>query len=317
MNQRYLSVHNLKLLSGCRRGAFWSASALLLFAVPLPLTFADAALETESYSYQFSHSSGPSDGEGLPGLAEAGPKPEGEGEELTRTEVTPALAPEEQTLRDNIRNVLRLVDGDTVAVGKDVQVRLIGVTFPEFEDGKRNRAYEQFAERSKKWIEDFIHDPEKALENYEGMNSRVNYKDKDGLGFVFYYLYFPDTVLEDIRKNELKRYDHLMGKKVATRVETDKDRSDAAQAQLKAQQPKLPERPGSFNVEKPEAVNQYVISEAKYYYDDGRIKREEIFRDGKLMIKRHFDRKGDLIEETFHDTKAHLYEDATGKAPSK
>ncbi len=313
MSQQQKLIHS-HLYRSRRRGSSCPL-ALLLLLLTTPGARADSALESESYSYQFAHSGSTEGGASVSGVAEAGAKPEGE--DLTRTEVTPALAPEEQTLRDNIRNVLRLVDGDTVTVGKDVQVRLIGVTFPEFEDGKRNRSYEQFAERSKKWIEEFIHDPEKALQNYEGMNSRVNYKDKNGAGFVYYYLYFPDTVLEDIRKNELKRYDNLMGKKVAGRVETDKDRSDMVKTQLKEQKPKMPDRPAAPGSEKPEAVDQYVISEAKYYYDDGKIKREEIFRDGKLMVKRHFDRKGDLIEETFHDSKAHLYEDAKGKLQAK
>lgn len=281
----------------------------VLTALPISFLFlcghcvlAEDALEGE-YSYQFQHHAS------TPGASGGGDSSGGAGEDgdASQAEVAPALAPEEQAARDNIRNVLRLVDGDIVKVGKETQVKLIGVNFPEFEDGKRNRIYEEFAEKSKKWVEEFIRDPEAALESYEGMNSRVNYKDKNGTGFVFYYLYFPNSVLEDIRKHELTRYDKIVKKTVDGRVETDKDRADAAKADLKHRS--APVQPPVVPLEKPESISQYVISEAKYYHDDGSLKREEIFRDGKLMIKRIYDRKGELTEETFHDPKAHLYGD--------
>lgn len=289
-------------------------SVLPAFFSPFSVHYALAESPTDAeYSYQFQHQSTARSG-GLPGIGGGARGGIAEDEEITRTEVSPALAPEEITARDNIRNVLRLVDGDTVTVGKEIQVKLIGVKFPEFEDGKRNQIYEQFAQRSKKWIEDFIRDPESALESYEGMNSRVNYKDKNGLGFVFYYLYFPDSVLEDIRKHELRRYDKIIKKTVEGRVETDKDRSDAAKADIKHRS--APAQPPVVPMERPESVSQYVISEAKYYHDDGSLKREEIFRDSILMIKRTYDRQGKLMEETFHDPKAHLYSDTKPKAQS-
>jgi|GEM_PF-2865862 len=291
---------------------FISAIPAVLFPFSAHCALAESPMDAE-YSYQFQHQSTARGGGGAAdGLGDRSRGGRGEDEEITRTEVSPALAPEEITARDNIRNVLRLVDGDTVTVGKEIQVKLIGVRFPEFEDGKRSQIYEQFAERSKKWIENFIRDPEGALESYEGMNSRVNYKDKNGLGFVFYYLYFPDSVLEDIRKHELRRYDKIIKKTVEGRVETDKDRSDAAKADLKHRS--APVQPPVVPMEKPESVSQYVISEAKYYHEDGSIKREEIFRDSILMIKRTYNRQGELMEETFHDPKAYLYSDTK---PSK
>ena len=84
--------------------------------------------------------------------------------------------------------------------------------------------------------------------------------------------------------------------------------SDAAKAALKDRESAVP--PPVVPLELPESVRQYVISEAKYYYGDGTIRREEIFRDGKLMIRRGYNPRGELVEETFHDPKAHLHRDA-------
>lgn len=263
--------------------------------------FSETAPVESEYSYQFLHQVG-GPGEG----GEEGEEGDAGESVVTRTEVTPVLTPEEQSARDSIRNVLRLVDGDTVQVGKEIQVKLIGVDAPEFESAQRSHIFEQLTEKAKKWMEDFITNPQEALERYEGMNSKVNYKDKNGSGFVFYYLYFPNPVLEDIRRHELKRYEKIAKKIVSGIEETDRDRSDAAKAALKTHAaPPPPQAPGSL--EKPESVDQYVISEAKYYHDDGSLKRAEVFRDGKLIVKRTYDKEGNLLEETFNDPQAQLY----------
>lgn len=215
------------------------------------------------------------------------------------------LTPEDRLLRENIRSVLKLIDGDTVQIDKDIQVRLIGVDDPDFEKEGRSAVFEQMAEKSKNWVRDFIVNPRDALQKYEGLNSKVNFTDSTGTGVVFYYLYFPNAILEDIRRQELKRYEQVAKKSVQGLEETDKDRSDALKASIKAERDKH-SAGAAGSLEEPESIDQYVISEAKYYHDDGSLKRSEIFRDGKLIVKRRYDKKGKLLEETFLESSANL-----------
>jgi hypothetical protein len=237
--------------------------------------------------------------QGVGGIGEGEGEPGSEEEEATRVDVFPKETEEERKTRESIRNVLRLLDGDTVQVTKDVHIRLVGVHLPELMTPQERNYFERFSKESEGWLRRFLEDPEKSMKQYDGMNSSISYKDREGSGFTYYYLYVPDLLLEDMRKQELGRYDDWVKKrKGELPKETSRSRADAASAALK----EAPLPPSSDEVKKD--VNEYVISEAKYYYDDGTLKREEIFRDGKLMIKRLFSAKGELIDEVFYDSRA-------------
>ncbi|HTL47420.1 MAG TPA: hypothetical protein VL688_05090 [Verrucomicrobiae bacterium] len=221
-----------------------------------------------------------------------------EDDEAARVEVFPKETEEERKTRDSIRNVLRLLDGDTVEVTRDVHIRMVGVHLPPEMSPQERAHFERFTEDSKGWLQKFLEDPEKAIEQYDGMNSKINYHDKEGGGFTYYYLYVPDMLLDDMRKQQLSRYDDWVKNKKGglPTQETVKDKADLAKADLKL-------RPVE-NEEAHKDVKEYVISEAKYYYDDGTLKREEVFRDGKIMLKRVFSPKGELLDEVFFDARA-------------
>ena len=228
-------------------------------------------------------------------------------EEEEKAEVLPKESPEEREARENIRNVLRLVDGDTVEVGKDIQVRLVGVSFPQFENYQGNRQYEAFARRVKEWIDEFMSDPAKALSKYEAIGSHARAESKEGQGFSFFYLYLPDVLLEEIRRQELEKYDAWVKEHRSRPAgETDAQKSQRAILDLgrKEDREGAASRGGADPLKE---VKEYVVSEAKYYFPDGSLKREEVYRDGKLMIRRDFNRDGEVSRETFYDPQAADY----------
>jgi len=222
-----------------------------------------------------------------------------------KVDVFPHESEVEREERENIRSVLRLLDGDNVQISKDVHVRLVGVQVPDAKNPEDRIHFEKFAREAKSWLEKFIVDPENAVEEYTGMKTGIRYNDKEGGAFVYYYLYVPEVLLDDVRKEELKRYDDWVKKRRGELPEeTAIDRADAAAADLKQR--------STASADKPKDVKEYLISEAKYYYDDGALKREEIFRDGKLMIRRTFDHKGEIIDEVFFDSRAHSIQNLKG-----
>lgn len=215
--------------------------------------------------------------------------------------VIPTETAEELRRREKIRNVLRLVEGDSVQVGSGIRVKMIGVDAPEYKGEQGRRSYQIFANQAKKWLKEFMDDPYTAMGKYEGMDTQVNYKDRSGEEFTYYYLYMPDQLLEDIRKEELHEYDQWLKDK-AEKLSNANAKARKNQAEIMGMGiedlPDGSDRPGG-----PQGKREYMIKEQLYYYEDGSLKREEILRDGKPMIVRKYDRQGNLLDEVFYDTR--------------
>lgn len=237
----------------------------------------------------------PQAGKGFPGSGFSGNE-----EQQGEAAVQPLESGEEQRERSKIRNLLRLVDGDTVTVSEKVHVQLLGVQFAGY-NTEDNARYEQIIKRIRDWLGDFMENPESALKNYEGMNSQVNYNSGKGTDLSFFYLYVPDFILEEIRRNGLAEYDDWLKKKNVKSAPT-----DAAAFTLPPDtQPTDTFKSRLLNGkagEKPGEVKEYLVSEAKYYYEDGSLRKEEVYKDGKLAVTRHFDRRGDLQKEEVIDS---------------
>lgn len=213
--------------------------------------------------------------------------------------VIPTETAEELRRREKIRNVLRLVEGDSVQVSSGIRVKMIGVDAPEYKGDQGRRSYQIFAAQAKKWLKEFMEDPFTAMGKYEGMDTQVNYKDRSGEEFTYYYLYMPDQLLEDIRKEELNEYD-LWLKEKAQKLSDANAKAKKNQAEITGM--------GIEDLEGgkaggPQGKREYMIKEQLYYHEDGSLKKEEILRDGKPMIVRQYDRQGNLIDEVFYDTR--------------
>lgn len=254
----------------------------------------------DEVSYRFlgsgSGSSEDSDGDG-----ERGSFGYDEMEGDAQLKAIPVETAEELRRREKIRNVLRLVEGDSVQVTTGVRVKMIGIDAPEYRGEQGRRSYQIFAAQAKKWLKSFMEDPYSAMGEYEGMDTQVNYVDKSGEEFTYYYLYMPEQLLEDIRNDELQEYDRWLKEKAdKLKQETDamkkKHRADITGMGIED----LPESQSSGGNTR---GKEYMIKEQLYYYEDGSVQREEIMRDGKLMIMRKFDRQGNVIDEVFYDTR--------------
>ena len=274
--------------------ALFCAIGLLFFAGSVRAQ-AQSEEDQGQYSYRFHGGSG--GGALAPGQV-------GGKEETSKTGVEAYETEEEKKARENIRNVLRLIDGDTVQIDQKVHIRLVGVDFPQFKNYQGNREYERFAREVRSWIDDFVKDPANSLKQHSRMSGPISYRSAEGDGFSFYYLYVPDILLEEIRKHELERYDTWVKEyRNEKQVETPSQKTARALADLGH----LPSGMGQSSADRLKDVREYVISEAKYYYDDGSIKREEIYRDGKLIIKRLYSQDEELTDEQFYDEQAKYY----------
>lgn len=208
-----------------------------------------------------------------------------------------SLSTEEIKERANIRSLLRLVDGETVPVSDRIYVQLLGVQFAGYADPEEKSRHDQLLRNIKKWIGEFMDNPELALRNYEGMNSQINYNAASGNDFSFYYLYVPDFILEEVRREGLSKYEDWLKRKKSKKEEREgPDTSGIPKDSVLNQRESLEK-----HSERPPEIREYVISEAKYYYDDGGIKKEEIYKDGKLGLIRHYDPNGRLSKEEVRD----------------
>lgn len=204
--------------------------------------------------------------------------------------------------RSKIRSLLRLVDGDTVPVNERMYVQLLGVQFASYNnDGDSGRS-ETIIKRIKEWIFDFMENPEDALRNYEGMNSKVNYKDGKGKDLSFFYLYVPDFALDEVRRRGLRDYEAWLKNKRTKKSLPPESRApgkDKAAGDSVSFKDKL--LSGSSSGEKPGDVQEYVVSEAKYYYGNGTIKKAEVYKNGKLALIRNYDERGRMLKEEAFD----------------
>jgi hypothetical protein len=125
-----------------------------------------------------------------------------------KLKVFPPKPAEEIKERLQIRNVLRLVEGDAVQVSKEIRVQMVGVNMPEYEGIDGQRKYYEFADKTKKWLTEFMEKPEEMIDAYDGMGSKVKYNDEEHGNFLFYYMYVPKQFLEDVRTGQLQKFDN-------------------------------------------------------------------------------------------------------------
>jgi len=180
--------------------------------------------------------------------------------------IFPIESDEEKKLRKKLTTLLKLAEGDSVMITPGTYVKFVAVPNGQFpEEG--NRYTPEVIQSTQKWLSEFIEDPDTAIHEY-GMNSHVDYESRDGEAYAYYYIYFPEDLLREIRKDRVSLYRRL----VMERGEKPEE---------------VPEGPGN-------------IKGTRYYYEDGTPRKEEIYRNGKLMIARKFNPKGELVDEIYN-----------------
>jgi hypothetical protein len=129
------------------------------------------------------------------------------GADYPTVETLPKETEEERDARENIRSVLRLVDGDVVELDSGRNVRFVSVPDEDFSEVGTQYS----VPRVQKWLDTFLKDPEQALNAYGSDGLSVS-QNEDGQ-FVYYHLYFPKKILDEIRTHQVERYDALMEKR--------------------------------------------------------------------------------------------------------
>lgn len=205
-----------------------------------------------------------------------------------------SLVPDKK-MAEQVKKLIKLIDGETVILSNGANVRLIGIDVPDLDSNMNQGDYQSFVKQTSQWIRAFVKNPEDAMEAYPGANRQFSHKDGTGRTFVYFYMYFPEQILDEVRKIEIAR---MNGSERDREYERPVDMSTKNIATLQreafeqAKEAREMENRGALGYKE---VERYVVSVARYYHDDGTIKKEEIFRDGELLTEKKYDRNGRLI----------------------
>jgi hypothetical protein len=198
------------------------------------------------------------------------------------------------------RSFLRLFSGDTIRLESGEHVSVIGVNVPDFKERVDQERYAELTQTARKWVTELINNPNSADVAYGIGSKQVRTQGSMGSLMVFFYLYMPDGLMEDIRNRELREYyNEERTKKLKDELAQRARSGETADEYRKPEDDRFKEEIQTKRLVIRKSA-QTDVSAAKYYYSNGMIKREEVYYDGMLVIKNMYDERGRLVNQWKH-----------------